>query len=194
MKTRGKYNKGKKEGRWSEWYDNEKLMYSFTYKNDILNGKCIERYKNGGKKSEILYRDGVKSGVDRFWTTEGLPLYDFRWKEGLKDGIQTEWSNKGLIKYKHSYSNNILHGDFVEYFKGGQESIVGKYKTGKKHGEWTWNYQDGLVALSGNYKNDNPIKTWYWIRANKSEMVNTNKPNLDWVNKRIREWEKINDQ
>ena len=86
----------------------------------------------------------------------------------------------------------FLHGDYVEYFKGGQESIVGKYKTGKRHGEWTWNYQDGLVALSGNYKNDNPIKTWYWIRANKSEMVNMDTPDLDWVNERIREWEKTN--
>ena len=35
LKTRGKYNKGKKEGRWIEWYDNEKLMYSYTYKKKI---------------------------------------------------------------------------------------------------------------------------------------------------------------
>ena len=71
---------------------------------------------------------------------------------------------------------------------------MGNYKAGTKHGKWTWNYQDGLVALTGGFKNDIPIGTWYWIRANKSEMVNTDTPDLDWVNKRIREWEKINNQ
>ena len=69
---------------------------------------------------------------------------------------------------------------------------MGNYKAGTKHGEWTLNYQDGLVALTGRFNNDIPIGTWYWIRANKSEIVNMDTPDLDWVNKRIREWEKIN--
>ena len=97
-----------------------------------------------------------------------------------------------MIKYKYHYSKGIFHGDFIEYFDDGQESIIGRYKIGNKIGPWTWNYKDGLVALSGNYKNDIPVGSWYWIRANKSEMVTVDTPDVDWVNKRIREWEKIN--
>ena len=51
-----------------------------------------------------------------------------------------------------------------------------------------------MYSLTGNYKNDSPIGTWYWIRANKSEMRTVDFPNIDWVNDRIREWEKIYNQ
>jgi hypothetical protein len=51
-----------------------------------------------------------------------------------------------------------------------------------------------VAALNGTYKNNIPVGSWYWIRANKSEMVNIDSPDADWVNKRIREWENINNQ
>jgi hypothetical protein len=45
--------------------------------------------------------------------------------------------------------------------------------------------------LSGNYSKGIPKGSWFWIRANKSEMVNVDAPETSWVNKRIREWEKV---
>ena len=81
--------------------------------------------------------------------------------------------------------------EFIDYYKSGQKSIVGNYRFGKKHGMWTYSYKDGVVALSGNYRNGDPRGSWFWIRANKSEILNVDDPDKDWVAKRIREWERI---
>ena len=87
-----------------------------------------------------------------------------------------------------------LHGPYINYFNDGQKSIHGSYNYGKKNGIWVWNYKDGVTALSGEYKKDNPIGSWQWIRGNKSEMVTLFSPRKEWVNKRVSEWEKINNQ
>ena len=55
----------------------------------------------------------------------------------------------------------------------------------------TYNYKDGVIALSRNYRNGVPNGSWFWIRANKSEMVNIDSPDTEWVTKRIKEWESI---
>ena len=109
----------------------------------------------------------------------------------FKDGAQIIWAGNGLILSKHRYSKGMLHGEYIDYYKSGQKSIVGNYRFGKKHGTWTYSYKDGVVALSGNYRNGDPKGSWFWIRANKSEMVNVDDPDKDWVTKRIREWERI---
>ena len=96
--------------------------------------------------------------------------------------------------YEYNYSKGVFHGVFIEYFDDGQQSIIGGYKMGNKNGTWIWKYKDGVTALNGSYKNNIPVGSWYWIRANKSEMVNIDSPDADWVNKRIRERENINNQ
>ena len=188
---RGKYKKGKKEGRWSEWYEDGTLANSFGYINDKPNGKCLKKFANGEKQIEIMYNYGIKSGIEKEWNENGIPVYENNWKDGLKDGAQIIWAGNGLILSKHRYSKGMLHGEYIDYYKSGQKSIVGNYRFGKKHGTWTYNYKDGVIALSGNYRNGDPKGSWFWIRANKSEMVNVDDPDKDWVTKRIREWERI---
>jgi antitoxin component YwqK of YwqJK toxin-antitoxin module len=188
---RGSYKNGKKEGRWSEWSEEGKLAYSFGYIDDKENGKCITRFKNGKKQSEVLYNYGIKSGIEKSWNQKGNPIYENNWKDGLRDGAQIVWGKSGLILHKHRYSKGVLHGEFIEYYDDGQKSITGNYRFGKKHGSWTYIYKDGVVALSGNYSKGIPKGSWFWIRANKSEMVNVDAPETSWVNKRIREWEKV---
>ena len=44
LKKRGEYVDSLKEGRWSEWFSDGNLSISFSYLNDKLNGKSIERH------------------------------------------------------------------------------------------------------------------------------------------------------
>ena len=97
----------------------------------------------------------------------------------------------GLILKKQRYSKGMLHGEFIDYYIDGQKSVIGNYRFGEKHGQWTYNYKDGVIALGGNYRNGIPNGSWFWIRANKSEMVNIDSPDTEWVTKRIKEWESI---
>ena len=95
--------------------------------------------------------------------------------------------NKPLIRVTEG---KLKYGNYGNYIDG-QKSVIGNYRFGEKHGQWTYNYKDGVVALSGNYRNGVPNGSWFWIRANKSEMVNIDSPDTEWVTKRIKEWEGI---
>ena len=53
LKMRGNYKNSIKQGRWNEWNDEGVLISSSSYLNGTLNGKCVSRYSNGKKSSEI---------------------------------------------------------------------------------------------------------------------------------------------
>ena len=98
----------------------------------------------------------------------------------------------GLIIHEYNYFNDKLHGSYVEYYHDGIQSISGEYKLGIKSGPWVWKYKDGVISLSGNYSNGQPIGSWLWIRSNRNEIVNLDSPDLEWVAKRIKDWEEVN--
>ena len=62
LKMRGNYQNGIKQGRWNEWND-ERSFKIVSYFNGVLNGKCVSRYYNSKKSSEISYKKGKKTWV-----------------------------------------------------------------------------------------------------------------------------------
>lgn len=118
----GRYDWGKKTGRWQEWNAEGTLVLEENWKNGIAVGEHKSWHKNGKQASIKRYKDGLKHG--RFET----------WYDNEQRKTRAEWSD------------NILKGAYQEWHKNGQEKIRCLYVDGKIDGNWhEWNDKGILV-------------------------------------------------
>ena len=54
----GSYKDGKKDGLWTDYYENGQKSSELTYKNDKKDGKWTYWYEDGQKKWEGTYKNG----------------------------------------------------------------------------------------------------------------------------------------
>ena len=77
----GNYKDGKRDGKWTSWYE------------------------DGLKLSEGNYKDGMKDGKWTSWYENGLKWTDRNYKDGKEDGKSTEWFANGQIKSEENYKD-----------------------------------------------------------------------------------------
>ena len=75
----GNYIDGKKDGKWTHWYE------------------------DGLKLSEGNYKDGKRDGMWTTWYENGLKWTVENYKDAMKDGKSTEWFANGQIKTEENY-------------------------------------------------------------------------------------------
>ena len=61
---------GKKDGLWTQWYENGQKSGERNYKDGELDGLFTKWYKNGEKKSEGTFKDGERVS-ERLWNKDG---------------------------------------------------------------------------------------------------------------------------
>ena len=107
----------------------KKIKIKFT-------GKSVT-YHSGtltGMRTEILYRFGKKHGEQIFYnqypnSIGSIILY----KNGIKDGLSKFYYANGNLKYEEEYKNGRLNGDWKKYYIDGHTvGIYYVYKDGKK--------------------------------------------------------------
>lgn len=67
----GEFKDGKRQGKWTYWYDNGNRWSQASYKAGILDGKSTVWHENGSKYYEGRYRNGNRAGHWRFWDKDG---------------------------------------------------------------------------------------------------------------------------
>jgi len=77
----GNFKDGKRDGKWTIWYE------------------------DGLKLSEGNYKDGMKDGKWTSWYENGLKWTDSNYKDGKEDGKSTEWFANGQIKTEENYKD-----------------------------------------------------------------------------------------
>ena len=91
-KCEGEYKDGKKEGKWTGWYENEdedgngNKMYEWEYKDGKKEGKHLGWYERGNKKYEGEYKDGKLEGKWIGWWENGNKEFEGEYKDGEKVG------------------------------------------------------------------------------------------------------------
>ncbi len=79
---------GKKNGKWTAWYENGQMASEGSYQEDKKNGKWTAWYKNGQMASEGSYQEDKKIG---------------KWTEWYENGqIFKPWLSSGSLKGRHS--------------------------------------------------------------------------------------------
>ena len=108
-------------GEWIYYHkSSEKVMTREFYKNGKLEGLKVTYYENDQITEETEYKNGVKNGIDNFYSPEGVQI-------------------KKLL-----YKNDVLHGPAYYFDSNGSIILEGNYKDGKKDGIWK-HYEDGAL-------------------------------------------------
>ena len=162
----GSYKDGKKDGKWTEWFENGQKSAEETFKDGELNGKWTEWFENGKKEKEGTYKDGkyflsnhwdkngdikVKDGNGLFisWHENGKKKEEVTYKDGERDGLYTYWHwNKGRLYGKSSegsYKDGKKDGKWTEWFENGKKEKEGNLEGGKEVGKWTYYNEDGTI-------------------------------------------------
>ena len=132
------YEKGRKEGEWIEWYDNETVKKVYHYSKDLLEGSyAIHDSATGQKVIEKMYKKDKLNGI---------------WKE---------WYLDNTLQLEYAYKDDNLHGVSVDYDSTGKKDSEKKFKNGLKHGEWNFYNDDVELVHVEIYEDDLKNGLWY---------------------------------
>ena len=99
---------------YKEFYENGKLRieYSGGFSDDgrfLLNGKETWYYEEGNVKYIVNYDMGKKVGVESYWNSNGLKIWE--WKH-IADGVSewNQWWSNGIKKAESTWINLICEG------------------------------------------------------------------------------------
>lgn len=119
--SEGKMDVKKRVGEWLYYHkESSKVMTREFYKDGKLDGQKITYYLNDIITEETTYVDGLREGLNNYYSPDGI-----------------------LLK-KLQYKNDVLIGAAIYYDSAGNVSIEGNYKNGKKHGLWKY-YKNGKL-------------------------------------------------
>lgn len=163
IKVEGRYSNDKKNGYFKNYDEDGNLLETLKYVEGILipNPQELakldikrEYHSNAQVKTVGSYSNGVKEGVHREYTPEGVISASKIYSKGkvVGDGIVDAQGRR--------------QGPWKEYYETGELKSEGKYKNGKRTGDWLFYYRDGKEEQRGTYRQGKPDGDWKWTYNN----------------------------
>jgi len=115
-------------------------MFNFFKKKEQHpeNGLHTVFFKDGKKKSEINYKNGMKNGQATCWHNNGQKAEECVLKNESVEGNYSSWYSNGQKEEEYSMNNGKFTGNYASWHKNGQLSIKGDYTiSGKEDGFFT---------------------------------------------------------
>lgn len=112
-------------------------------------GTVVKRttYKGGEPQAEIRKKNGVKHGVQVFWSTSGMRS-ETTFEHGVEHGpVRELWAN-GNKKVEGSYEHGLRSGTWTDYDSSGQVLFTKTYLYGKVIGT-KQQFGDGIGPQKG---------------------------------------------
>lgn len=176
--SKGELKNGKKDGKWTSWFDNGQILTEKFYKDGEIDGESTWWYKSGELHSVTTFKDGKRVGQSTSWHTNGQISTITNSKNGKYDGITSSWyengqkfmeilykddiavsiteytyNKNGQIKNKWNYKNGKLVSQTdYHYYENGQLEAEAPWKDGKLNGKMTMWYENGQIAAEAIYK------------------------------------------
>ena len=107
-----------------------KKEFEGSYKDGKKDGLWTDYYENGQKRSVETYKDGKKDGLYTYWHEDVL-MYEGTYKDGKEDGLWTKWYVNGQKNYEGTSKNGKREGLWTDYYENGQKMTVRTYNDGK---------------------------------------------------------------
>ncbi|MFC2111846.1 toxin-antitoxin system YwqK family antitoxin [Bacteroidota bacterium] len=140
---------GKKQGRWMDYYPEGEKKSEGLYTNNYRTGKWRFYRRSGRIEQTGDYNQGRPHGLWLWYYENGSPLREEYFYHGREDGTLIEYSPQGGI---------ITRGDFIDgeregewYYREGDHVEVGNYITGLRDGRWKHFYGDSTLKFEGYY-------------------------------------------
>lgn len=166
-----------------------------VYQNDTINvldqdslkqGLWKEFWSNGDLKSEVLYKNNKKQGLEINWFDEPdcveLEAY---YKDGVLEGPSIYYSKKCKKEFFETYKNGLKEGLELEYYPNGRVKAEGKFKKGNLDGYYKIFDKNGNFSFeSRSTESESNLAPNIADTAN-SVVFNVLKRNKQWRNKLI---------
>lgn len=176
--SEGKYNNGKKNGKWTYYILLGIKSEEGNYEDDLKTGKWIEYMTMGDHANEIWketnYKKGKEDGISKNYFINSsykssdssiafinYPVVEtFTFSNGLKNGEYTFKDSTGMLVSKGNYSSDFKSGLWLdcEYINNevGQSIVLykkGNYDSGKKNGVWVEYINENEIIEKQSYLN-----------------------------------------
>ncbi|WP_338733936.1 toxin-antitoxin system YwqK family antitoxin [Mangrovimonas cancribranchiae] len=136
------------------------------------------------KEDEIMYKDGVKHGLAKYYHANGqlssIGSYYWgrkinEWKFYNKNGVLIKIGNyandkatgvwkyydeNGLLTSAGNFENGIPEGEWRSYYANNEIEMIGSFLNGKKEGKWNEYFDNGALKSTGYYQNNEKIGVW----------------------------------
>jgi len=175
----GSFSDGKKDGPWTEWYEN-KITFTGTYKDGKPDGEFVYYDHNGNELGKFditdgtgwlltfhanknvatrthLYQGELEGGYEEF-TPRKKRVVAGGYSGGRKHGWWRGWTEGGDLVYEEHWKRGRLDGVVKKYVDGKLVSEA-SYKDGKPDGKYV-EYAGGKPAVVGAYAVDRKTGTW----------------------------------
>jgi antitoxin component YwqK of YwqJK toxin-antitoxin module len=88
-------------------------------------GLGVSHYEDGSLKSEIEFKDGLKSGLERHWFASGKLHSEAEMRRSVVHGKERVWYSSGQLKEEGDYEHGVTlrrkewdeDGDLVEEYE-----------------------------------------------------------------------------
>ena len=78
------------------------------YSGKLLNGKYSEYYPDKNLEEQGIYNKGLKDGVWKTWTDNGILTATYTWDNGIRSGHFVLYDEQGRVRQSGKYRNDVI--------------------------------------------------------------------------------------
>ena len=144
----------------------DQLVETGVYKDNKKNGKWTEYYENGKIKSEITYVNDEPNGYAKLYYDTGTPSEEGIWQNYHWVGnYRAFYENGNLRNYFHMNRQGKRTQGQIYFYEDGSERMEGEWNDGQENGTVTEYYDNGdkkseRVFNEGGKINETKCKTY----------------------------------
>lgn len=119
--------------------DNSEVVFKngLAYKkqsSDPFTENVVTNYRNGQKKIEAHFKEGLQDGLTTEWYENGTKKREVAYKKNKLNGLSVSWYENGKMQSKVQYKDDIPDGEAVSWYSSGVKKEEAQYKQGKANG------------------------------------------------------------
>ena len=126
----------------------EKDTINIVDKDTLKQGVWKEFWPNGDLKSEVIYKNNKKQGLEIKWFNEpDCVEQETYYKDGVIDGPVVYYSKRCKRDFMETFKNGVKEGPEITYYANGHIKSEGTYKKGNLNGYYKVFDRNGKFAF-----------------------------------------------
>ena len=106
------------------------------YSGKLLNGTYHDFYLHKNLKEAGVFKNGLKTGLWKSWSEDGVLKDEFTYNDGLRNGAYLKYDAVGKVNELGTYHHNLLNGKQTTIT--GDSAVVVYYDQGKIKEQKKW--------------------------------------------------------